>query len=59
MAKKKRFSIDPRDKKNARKSIEELMKEKGNRIIGDDIQGGWVEYIIPPNGEPTENDTKK
>lgn len=44
MAKKKFFSINPTNKKAAKKSLSEIAKG-ANRIIGDNIQGGWLEVI--------------
>ncbi|MCF0064409.1 hypothetical protein MUK70_25520 [Dyadobacter chenwenxiniae] len=54
MKKKKRFSIDPEDKKTAKKSLDEIAKDS-NKIIGDNISGGWLEKISPP----TSGDSNK
>ena len=53
MKKKKRVSIDPNDKETARKSLDEIAKES-NQIIGDDINGGWMERIAPPKKNDDE-----
>jgi len=41
---KKRFSIDPANKKAAKKSLDEIAKG-ANKVIGDNIQGGWIEML--------------
>lgn len=41
---KKKFSIDPANKKAAKKSLDEIAKGS-NKVIGDNIQGGWIEMI--------------
>lgn len=46
MKKNKKFSIDPTDKKTAKKSLDEIAKDS-NKIIGENISGGWLEKISP------------
>ena len=46
MKKKKRFSINPEDKETARKSLDEIAKDS-NKVIGENINGGWLEKIAP------------
>jgi len=53
MKKKKRFSIDPDDQKTAKKSLDEIARDS-NKIIGDNISGGWLEKISPGNRDETE-----
>lgn len=54
MKKKKIFSIDPSDKKTAKKSLDEIAKDS-NRVIGDNISGGWLEKISPNHPEDLDN----
>lgn len=44
MKKKPRFSISKDDKKTSKKSLDELRKESGDQIDGDDVQGGWLQF---------------
>lgn len=54
MKKKKRFSIDPEDKKTAKKSLDEIARDS-NKIIGDNISGGWLEKISPKHPDDLDN----
>ncbi|GGC05474.1 hypothetical protein [Dyadobacter sediminis] len=54
MKEKGRFSINKRDRKSTRKSLEELRDEGSDPIDGDHVQGGWLQF----GGGKIANDDK-
>lgn len=56
MKKKDRFSISKLDKKNTRKSLDELKEDGKDQIDGDDVQGGWLQF---GGGKTTDDDQEK